>query len=441
MLQLSDHFTFGKLLKYTFPPIIMMVFTSIYTIVDGIFVSNFAGKEAFTAVNFIMPYLLMLGSFGFMFGTGGGALIGKLLGEKRGEDANKTFSLLVYVSAVCGVILGILGIIFLRPLAILLGAEGLLLENSILYGTIFLSGTPFLLIQYEFQNIFPTAEKPKLGLYITIGAGLTNIVLDALFVGFFGWGLAGAAVATVISQVAGGIYPIIYFARPNKSLLKLGKTQFNGKTLARICMNGSSEFMTNISSSVIGLLYNLQLMKYAGENGVAAYGAVMYICFVFNSVFFGYTVGMAPIVSYNFGAQNKDELKNVLKKSLVVISIVSVLMFFTSELLSAPLSQLFVGYDKELFEMTLRCFRIFSFTFLIAGFSIFGSAFFTALNNGLISASISFMRTLLFQVVAIFVLPLIWEIDGIWAAVVFADFAALIVTSTFLISNKKKYGY
>lgn len=441
MIRLSEHFDYRKLLRYSFPSIIMLIFTAIYGVVDGFFVSNFVGKTAFTAVNFIMPVLMILGCIGFMFGTGGGALIAKTVGEGGLKKANQIFSMLVYVSFIAGVVLGVLGIIFMRPVAMALGAEGRLLNDSVLYGRVFLVGIPMYILQYEFQCLFATAEKPQLGLYITVAAGLTNMVLDALFVAVFKWGLIGAAAATVLSQCVGGIIPIIYFALPNSSLLKITKPVFDGKALIKICTNGSSELMSNISMSLVSMLYNIELLKCAGENGVAAYGVLMYLNMIFQSAFVGYSVGAAPIISYHFGADNSKELKNLMKRSFIIISIFAIGMFIFSEAMARPLSLLFVGYDKELFEITLRAFFIYSFSYLFSGFSIFSSSFFTALNDGPVSAMISFLRTLVFQVVAVLVFSAVWKLDGIWFSIVFAEVMAVIVSVLFLVCKQKKYKY
>lgn len=440
-IQLSDHFNYKKLLRYTFPSVIMMVFTSIYGVVDGFFVSNYAGKAPFTAVNFIMPVLMILGTCGFMFGTGGGALIAKTMGEGKKEKANRIFSLIVYTSIICGIVLAILGIFLIRPLAVALGAEGQLLENSITYGRIILMALPAYILQFEFQCLFATAEKPSLGLYVTIVAGVANIILDALFVAVFKWGLVGAAAATGISQCVGGVIPIIYFACPNNSILRLGRTEYDGRALGKTCVNGASELMSNISMSIVSMFYNMQLLKYAGEDGIAAYGVLMYVSMIFLAIFTGYSVGTAPIIGYHFGAQNYSELKGLLKKSFILIGIFAVVMFAASYILSRPLSTLFVGYDRELLNLTLRAFSIFSFAFLFSGFAIFGSSFFTALNNGIISAAISFMRTLVFQIAAVLILPLLWGVDGIWFSIVAAEVMAVIITAIFLKVNQKRYQY
>lgn len=440
-IQLSEHFNFKKLLRFTFPSIIMLIFTSIYGVVDGFFVSNYAGKEPFTAVNFIMPVLMLLGCFGFMFGTGGGALISKTMGEGKSEKAKRIFSLIVYTSIICGIVLSVLGFLLIEPVTSMLGAQGQLLTDSVTYARIILIAIPVYIIQYEFQCLFVTAGKPSLGLYVTIAAGLTNMILDALFVAVFKWGLEGAAAATAISQFVGGLVPLIYFSCPNSSLLRLGKTHFDGKALLKTCTNGASELMSNISMSIVSMLYNAQLLKYAGEDGVAAYGVLMYVSLVFQAVYIGYSVGTAPIISYNYGAQNHTELKSLLKKSLISISIFAVIMFAASLALSKPLSYIFVGYDKELLNLTVRAFSIFSFSFLFSGYAIFGSSFFTALNNGLISALISFMRTLVFQIAAVLIFPLIWQVDGIWLSIVAAEVMSVIVTIIFLKANKKKYQY
>lgn len=441
MIQLSDHFSYRKLLRFTLPSILMLVFSSIYGVVDGFFVSNFTGKTPFAAVNFIMPFLLILGSFGFMFGTGGGALIAKTFGEGNREKANRDFSLIVYASIVCGIVFAVLGILFIRPIAALLGADGQLLEDSVVYGRIILMAIPAYILQYEFQCLFATAEKPSLGLFVTLAAGFTNIILDALFVAVFSWGLEGAAAATALSQCVGGILPLIYFALPNSSTLRLRATSLDLKVLLKVCANGSSELMSNISMSVVSMLYNAQLLTYAGEDGVAAYGVLMYVSLVFQAVFIGYSVGTSPVISYHFGAQNHTELKGLLKKSLHIIAVFAVCMLAAAFIFGRPLAYIFVGYDTDLLAMTTHAFHIFSFSFLFSGFAIFGSSFFTALNNGLVSALISFMRTLLFQVAAVLIFPLIWELDGIWMSIVVAEILAVFVTLLFLKANRSKYHY
>lgn len=441
MIQLSDHFDYKHLLRYTFPSVIMLVFTSVYGVVDGFFVSNYAGKTPFAAVNFIMPILMNLGCVGFMFGTGGGALIAITMGAGRTGKANELFSLIVYVSAACGVLLAVLGFVFLRPIASLMGAQGQLLEDCMVYGRIILAAIPFYVLQYEFQCLFATAGKPKFGLFVTVAAGVTNILLDALFVAGFRWGLEGAAAATAFSQFVGGVIPLLYFGRKNGSSLRLVKCGFDGRALGKVCVNGSSELMSNISMSLVSMVYNIQLMKYAGEDGVAAYGVLMYVGMIFQAVFIGYSVGAAPVFGYHYGAQNHEELKGLLKKSIALVSVFAVLMFGSGQMLSGPLSRLFVGYDAGLFEMTVHAFTVFSFSFLFSGYAIFGSSFFTALGDGVVSAVISFLRTLVFQCLSVLLFPLIWKLDGIWFSIVAAEIMAVGVTVLFLIGKRRKYRY
>lgn len=441
MINLYDNFNYGKLLRFTFPSIIMLVFSSVYGVVDGYFVSNYAGKTSFAAVNFIMPVLMILGCIGFMFGTGGGALIAKTLGEKDDKKANEIFTMIVAVSVGVGVFLTVLGIALMPLISRLLGADGKMLDDSVLYGRIVTIGLPFYILQYEFQCLFATAGKPKLGLYVTAAAGFTNMVLDYLLVAVFPLGIIGAAAATAFSQLVGGVIPLIYFLRKNSSLLRFTKFKFDGRALFKTCTNGSSEFLSNIAMSVVSMLYNRQLMRYAGEDGVSAYGVLMYVGMIFMAVFVGYSVGVAPIVGYNYGAQNKEQLKNILRKSTVVIFVTAVVMFAASEFLSAPLSRIYVGYDQNLLEITVDAFKIFSFAFLFSGFAIFGSSFFTALNDGLTSALISFFRTLVFQAASVLIFPLIWDLDGIWISIVAADVMAVALTLVFVFAKRKKYGY
>lgn len=440
-IRLSDHFGYRRLLRFTLPSIVMMIFTSIYGVVDGLFVSNFVGKTPFAAVNLIMPFLIILGALGFMFGSGGCALIARMLGEGKREKANQTFSMLITVTVASGVLLGVLGIAFLRPIAALLGAQGELLELCVRYGRVSLLALPALMLQYEFQSFLIAAEKPNLGLTVTVASGVTNMVLDALFIAGFHWGVVGAAAATAMSQVVGGGVPLLYFARKNDSPLHWVRPTFDGRALVKACTNGSSELMSNISMSLVSMLYNVQLMRYAGEDGVAAYGVLMYINFIFLATFIGYANGSAPVVSFHYGAGNRDELRSLRRKSLVIIGLFSLSMFVGSELLSRPLAAIFVSYDDALMALTVRAFRIYSLSFLFSGVAIYGSSFFTALNDGVTSALISFLRTLLFQTAAVLLLPLFLGIDGVWWSIVAAEAIAALVTAAFLVGKQKQYGY
>lgn len=440
-IQLSDHFSYGRLLRFTLPSIAMMIFTSIYGVVDGIFVSNYAGKIPFAALNLIMPYLMVFGTLGFMVGTGGTALISMTLGMGDKRKANEIFSMLVYVCIIGGVILTAISMIFMRPAAIALGAEGEMLENCVLYGNIVQVALTAYILQFAFQSFCVTAEKPNLSLGMMVTAGVCNIVLDALFVAVFRWGLVGAAVATAVSQIIGAVIPILYFARENPSLLRLGKCRFDGKALLRTCTNGASELMSNLSMSVVSMLYNLQLMAYAGEDGIAAYGVIMYVNFIFLAVFIGFAIGSAPIIGFNHGADNQKELKNIFRKSMVLLSGFALLMTGSALLMARPLSGVFVGYDRELMDMTTRGFVIYSLSFLVCGFNVFGSSMFTALNNGLISAVISFLRTLVCQIAAVLILPLVLGLDGIWWSVVAAELAAVILTAFFTVKYRTRYHY
>ena len=440
-IQLSEHFTYGKLLKFTFPSIIMMVFTSIYGVVDGVFVSNFVGSESFAAVNLIMPFLMILGAIGFMLGTGGSALVAFILGTGDGQKANRVFSLMVYVLIVLGGIFMVGGILFMEPMARLLGADEAMLPVCVQYGRIVMLGLIPFMLQNTFQSFLVTAERPHFGLYITIAAGVTNMVLDALFVGVFRWGVAGAAAATVISQIVGGVIPLVYFICPNKSKLRLGKTKMDFRMLGKAAANGSSEFMTNVSMSLVNMLYNWQLMRLIGAQGVAVFGIIMYVSFIFAAIFIGYSMGSAPVIGFHYGAGNKKELKGLFRKSLWILLVFSVVLTGLAMMLAKPLAMIFVAYDAELLELTKRALTIYSLSFLMSGFNIFASSFFTALNDGLISALISFGRTLMFQAASVLLLPLIFDVDGIWAAVILAEGLALILSAACVIRNRKKYGY
>lgn len=440
-LRLSDHFTYGRLLRFSLPTIGMMIFSSIYGVVDGFFVSNFAGKTDFAALNYIFPVIMILGTVGFMFGTGGSAVIAKTLGEGEHRRAEEQFSLLVLSSVIIGGVLAALGVALMRPIAMLLGAQGLMLERCVLYGRIVVSALPAFVLQMEFQSFFVTAERPKMGFVSTIVAGCLNMLLDFLFVGVFGWGLAGAASATALSQLSGGLFPLVYFMRDRGALLHFVRPRFDGRVIWRACTNGSSEFMSNIAMSLVSILYNAQLYRYAGENGVSVYGVIMYVGMIFMAIFIGYVIGIAPIVGYHDGAKNVGELQSLFSKSLVIVGLSSLSMTLASELLAYPFSYLFVGYDTVLLDMTVHAFRIFSLSFLFIGYAIFGSSFFTALNDGVTSAIIAFLRTLVFQTAAVLLLPLWLELDGIWYSLIVAEMMAVLISAIFLVVKRKKYRY
>ena len=442
-IQLSDHFSYKKLIKFTLPSIAMMIFTSIYGVVDGFFVSNFAGKTPFAAVNLIMPFLMIVATVGMMFGTGGTAIVAKAFGEGKWEKANALFSLFVYTAFGLGVVFAVLGILFIRPIAARMGAEGALLENCVVYARIILVALPFYVCQLLFQSFFVTAEKPHLGLAVTVSSGLTNMVLDAVLVMLLPgpYKLAGAAVATAMSQVVGGVVPLFYFFRKNSSILRLQKTSMDLRAILQACVNGSSEFMSNVSMNLVGMLYNIQLLAYAGEDGVASYGVMLYVSMVFSAAFIGYSIGTAPIVGYHDGARNCAELHGLLHKSLGMIGLFGLLMVAAAQLLAVPLARLFVGYDAGLLELTVNGFRIFALSFLFMGFAIFGSGFFTALNDGVTSAIISFLRTLVFQVAAVQLLPRLLGIQGIWWSIVVAEVMAVVLAGFFLLVKRRRYGY
>ena len=441
LIRLSDHFTYGKLLRFTLPSICMMVFTSIYGVVDGLFVSNFVGKTPFAAVNLVMPFVMILGGMGFMIGTGGTALVSKLLGEGKQEEAHRTFSMLVLFTLLLGAVLSAVGILTMPAVSRLLGASDAMMADCILYGRIVTGFTFAFMLQNVFQSFFIAAEKPRLGLFVTVAAGITNMVLDALFIAVFDWGVAGAAIATGLSQCVGGVLPLIYFLRPNTSLLRLRPAALRLRPILQSCGNGSSELMSNISSSLVGMLYNFQLMRLIGEDGVSAYGVLMYVQFIFISIYIGYSIGCAPVVSYHYGAQNHGELKNLLGKSVLLMGITGVALTALAMALADPLARLFVGYDAELFALTSHAFRLFAWSFLLAGFNIFASGFFTALNNGGVSAAISFLRTLVFQSASVLILPVFFGVDGIWWAITVAEVFAFLISVLFLLAKRGKYHY
>ncbi len=440
-IQLSDHFTYKRLLRFTIPSIIMMICTSVYSIVDGLFVSNYVGTTPFAALNLMMPLLMGISTVGFMIGTGGSALVAIKLGEGEWEKANAYFSMLIYILIGIGLAVAVTAFLLMRPIAYAIGATDAMIEYCVLYGRILCVSLTGFMLQIAFQSFFIVAEKPELSLKMSLISGITNVILDYLFIVVFGWGLAGAGAATAAGEIIGGLGPILYFSRENNSLLRLGKPCFDGRVLLKTCTNGSSELMTNISSSIVNILYNYQLMRLAGEDGVAAYGVIMYVTFIFAAVNIGYSIGSAPVVSYNYGAGNQKELKNIFRKSVVAIGSAGITMTILAELLSYPMTRVFVGYDPDLFAMTCRGFRLYALSFLLSGTNIWGSGFFTALGDGGVSALISFLRTLLFQVSMVLLLPVFLKLDGVWLAIVAAESLALFVTAVFLTRKRKKYHY
>lgn len=440
-IQLSDHFDYPKLLRFTLPSIVMMVFTSVYGVVDGLFVSNFVGEVSFAAVNLIFPFVMLFGGVGFMLGTGGSALVSKTLGEQKPEQANRYFSMIVLTTLLVGAAISVIGFAAMEQVSLWLGADSEMLDDCILYGRITMVFNTAFMLQNTFQGFLVTAEKPKLGLYVTVAAGITNMALDALFIGLFRWGVAGAAVATGLSQCVGGVIPLFYFLRPNTSLLQLTGTRLEGRPILQAVVNGSSEMVSSVTSSVVGMLYNFQLLHYAGRSGVSVYGVLMYVQFIFAAIFIGYSIGSAPVVGYHYGAANHDELKNLLRKSVTLMAGLGCGMVVLAQVLAVPLGKLFVGYDQDLFEMAVHALRISSTAFLVAGFNIFASSFFTALSNGGVSAAISFLRTFVFKLSAVLLLPLLLKLDGIWVSEVAAELCAFAVSVVFLVTLRKRYHY
>ncbi len=440
-IKLSDHFTYKKIFAFVLPPVIMMVITSIYGVVDGFFISNCVGKPEFAAINLVYPFIMILGGTGFMIGTGGTALVSKTLGEGDEKRANELFTMMITFCVLLGVLLTVFGIVFIRPICKILKATDEMMGDCVLYGSIVIAFTPFFMLQSNFHSFLSAAEKPRMGLVVTIIAGCTNAVLDALFIVVFKWELVGAALATGIGQVVGGVIPFLYFVKPNKSRLKFVKPKLEFKPILQACTNGSSELLTNVSSSIVSMLYNVQLMLFYKEDGVAAYGVLMYVQFIFVAIEIGYSIGMAPVVGYNYGAQNKPELQNVFKKSITTMSICGIVLTGAAELLAVPLAKFFVGYDKVLFDLTVDAFRIYSFVFIFSGINIFSSGFFTALNNGLVSAILSFLRALVFQTLFVFLLPALFGAEGIWYASIATESLAFITSVIFLLALKNKYEY
>lgn len=440
--DMNRHFTLSALLKFTFPTICMMIFTSLYTVVDGFFVSNYVGKTALAAVNLAWPIIMILATVGLMTGTGGSALIAKTRGEGDDERANRYFSMLVFFTIAVSLVLGALGQAAIVPAMQAFGADGPLLDSAVSYGRWLLGMLPFFALQFAFEVLFSTAGKPHYGFFVVVAGGITNVVLDWLFICVLGWGIDGAAIATGLGQVVGGAIPLVYFARRhNSSFLRLRWTRPEWRPIGKACLNGCSELVSNIAMSLVTMLYNFQLMAYIGEDGVAAYSVIGYTAMIFGAVFMGYAVGSSPLMSYQFGAGNHGEMRSILLKSLGLIGASSVAMFLAAQWLAAPLSAIFVSYDPELLDFTVQAYKLYALAFLIMGLPIYLSALFTALNNGVVSAIIAFMRTLVFECGAVILLPLVWGINGIWLSVSVGELAAALLAVGFLVALRKRYGF
>jgi len=445
-ITLSDHFTFKKIILFTISPILMMLFTSLYGIVDGFFISNYAGLNEYAGVNLIMPVVMIIGGIGFMFGTGGSALTGKFLGENNKQKANETFSMMLIIESIVGIIISLVGFIFVKPIVLALGKISTdtteeMITEAIKYGSIICLGQVFFMLETSFQNFLVVDEKPRLAFIATLFAGVSNMILDFLFIKVLEFGVIGAAIATVLGYIIGALIPFIHFINNDNGLIKLTKTKLDFKIISNALFNGSSEFVNNISSCVVGLVFNIQLLKYYGQDGISAYGTIMYISFLFVSIYIGYSIGIAPVISFNYGAKNKEELKSVLKNSLLIIGLFSLFMFIMGETLSPIFSKLYVGSEPDLLKLTIKAFKIYSIHFLLCGYTIYLSSFFTALNNGLISALISFLRTLVFQILFVFTLPILFGKEAIWWSSNASELMAFLLSFIFLILNNKKYGY
>ena len=441
-IDLSGHYSKSRIMKTVWSSMIMLLVTQIYSIVDGVFISNFTGTTAFAAVNLVLPALMMVSAIGLMIGTGGSALIAKTLGEDNKRLARRIFSMLTKFAIIVGIIVSVLLILLMRPLCTFLGGEGELLEIAITYGRLYALGMPFMIIQMAFQSFYMTAERPQLGMKVAITCGVINIIFDAVFIVIFQWGYIGAAIATILSLIFGGLFPLFYFSsRRNNSRLHLVRAKFNWQYINQSNLNGLSEMVANMALSFLSMCYNWQLLRYIGENGVATYGVMMYVTYIFSSMMQGYNIGVSPVISYNYGAKNYSELHSLLKKNLLLILVMDTIICILCQTLAYPLSAIFVSYDPELLEFTTRAFHIYSSAFLLWGFSYFGSAFFTALNNGPISALLSFARMGVFETSCVWILPLIWGIDGIWLSWPTAEMLTIILTSFILVKYRKRYGY
>lgn len=441
-IELSGHYSVRRLLVSAVPSIVMILVTSLYSIVDGVFVSNFAGTTPFAALNLMWPAMQVVTVLGLMVGTGGSALVSKTKGEGDDKKADAIFSTLVRFTLILGVIMGALFFILTPQIARWLGAEGELLRQSIIYARICISVAPVFMIQMAFNSFFMAAEKPQLGTALSIASGITNIIVDAVLIVWLKMGIAGAAIGTASGMAVGGLYPIFYFSsKRNSSSLHLVKNTAEFRHVLKACSNGLSEYVGNIALSVVSICYNVQLMKYLGENGVSVYGILMYLGFAFASLFIGYNIMATPVIGYNYGAGNRPELKSLLNKSMGIVLTTGILLAGIVTALARPLATIFVSYDPELLDLAVRAIRIYFISFTICGINMFTSAWFTGLNNGIVSAVAAFTRTLVFELGAVFVIPALFGIDAIWAAVNVAEVLALILSAALILAFRRRYGY
>lgn len=444
-IKLSDKFNYSRLLRFALPSIVMVLISSVYGVVDGVIVSNYTDVEHFAALNLILPYITLLGAAGLMLGTGGSALVGKILGEGKSIRANGIFSLLTYTTIAIGLFLGLFGYITSDAVANILGADETMQHLSFEYSGIIFLFLPCYVLQLYFQSLLTTAERPSLALQITLLAGITNIALDILFVIYLKQGLRGAAYATGVSQTFGGLLPLLYFILNRKKSdinIKLGVALWDLKAICKSCVNGLSEWLMSVSLAIVSFLYYyLLLTGDRGEMGVDTYGVLLYFSYIFIAVSVGFSRGIAPVISYHYGASDRHELHSLLMKGLLIVLVLNLVSGITAQVLSAPLANIFVGHDKGLYEYTVVAFRIYSIHFFVTGFNIYISSFFTALNNGKYSGWISVLRTICFESISILTIWMLFGVDKIWWGVTIAEFLTMVIAFSFLFLKRNFYGY
>lgn len=418
-----------------------MVFMSLYTMVDGVFVSRFAGTAALSAVNIVYPMVSVVVAVGVMLATGGSAIIAKRMGEGKPEQARQNFSYLILAGVLIAVGMAALALVFLKPLLHLLGARGALFELCYAYALPLVFFIPSGILQMLFQTLLVTAGRPMLGLTVTVLGGVANIVLDYLFIVPLQMGIAGAAIATGIGFSIPAVFGLLYFALRRSGPLCFVRPKGGGKMLLRCCANGSSEMVTNMSTAVTTFLFNLLMMRYAGEDGVASITIVLYTQYLMTAVYMGYATGTAPVFSFHHGSRNGEQLRRLFRISMGFIALCSVATFALALVFAKQVVVIFTPAGSPVFEMALYGFRLFSGSFLFAGVGIFASAMFTAFSDGKVSAAISFLRTFAFIVLALLLLPLAMGLDGVWLAVPLAEVLGFGVSLFFLYRKKKRYCY
>ncbi len=438
---LAKKFSLASLLLFAAPNIIMMIVLSMYIIVDGMFVARFIGTTALSAINMFYPAICFEMALGIMIATGGSAIAAKKLGEGKQKEAQNNLSFLMVVEGSFGIVIAVVGNLFTAEIVSFLGASAAQAPLSITYAKIIFSFAPAFFLQTAFQTFFVTAGKPALGLIVTILGGVANILLDYIFMAPLRLGVTGAAIATGIGYCIPAMVGVIFFLKAKTNPFHFVRPRFDGKVLLQACANGSSEMVTNLSNAVTTFLFNFTLLQFYGEDGVASITIILYFQYLFTALYFGYSNGIAPIISYKYGNDDRKQLQALFKNSVLFLIISSIAANVLLHFTISKLLTIFTAENSPVYQITLHGFSIYSMAFMIMGLGIFSSAMFTAFSDGITSAIISFSRTFLFIVGAILLLPAILGERGVWLAVPIAEAFGFLISILYLIGKKQKFHY